>query len=156
MSGNFLSGKNAGLKIFLLLAAILVLIQFVPVEKTNPPILKEPNWDTQKTRNYAVRACFDCHSNETVWPGYASIAPISWFVVGHVMDGRKHLNFSQWKSKSSDKIIEELKEREMPLKSYLLLHPSSKLSDKELSEFIEGMKKTIDYSQDNYNFSPAD
>lgn len=156
MSGKILSGKKIRLKIFFLLAAILVLIQFVPVEKTNPPILKEPNWDTNKTRNYAVRACFDCHSNETVWPGYASIAPISWFVIGHVKDGRKHLNFSEWNSKSSEEIIDELKAREMPLKSYLLLHPSSKLNDTELNEFIEGMKNTIEYSQDDYNLSPAD
>ncbi len=142
--------KNMGRKVLVLLAAILILIQFVPASKTNPPVLREPNWDSQKTRNYAVRVCFDCHSNETVWPFYTKVAPISWFVAGHVNEGREHLNFSEWKAKYGKDIIEELEEKEMPLKSYLLLHPSAKLNDTELTEFIEGLKKTIAYSQNDF------
>ena len=143
-------GKNIGKKVLVLLAAILILIQFIPVQKTNPPLLREPNWDSQKTRNYAVRVCFDCHSNQTVWPFYSKVAPISWFVAGHVNEGRENLNFSEWKAKFGKDIIEELEEKEMPLKSYLLLHPSAKLNDTELTEFIEGLKKTIAYSQNDF------
>ena len=143
-------GKNIGKKVLVLLAAILILIQFIPVQKTNPPLLREPNWDSQKTRNYAVKVCFDCHSNQTVWPFYSKVAPISWFVAGHVNEGRENLNFSEWKAKFGKDIIEELEEKEMPLKSYLLLHPSAKLNDTELTEFIEGLKKTIAYSQNDF------
>jgi hypothetical protein len=143
-------GKNIGKKVLVLLATILILIQFIPVQKTNPPLLREPNWDSQKTRNYAVRVCFDCHSNQTVWPFYSKVAPISWFVAGHVNEGRENLNFSEWKAKFGKDIIEELEEKEMPLKSYLLLHPSAKLNDTELTEFIEGLKKTIAYSQNDF------
>jgi len=142
--------KNMGRNLVVLLAAILILIQFIPVQKTNPPLLREPNWDSQKTRNYAVRVCFDCHSNQTVWPFYSKVAPISWFVAGHVNDGRENLTFSEWKAKFGKDIIEELEEKEMPLKSYLLLHPSAKLNDTELTEFIEGLKKTIAYSQNDF------
>ena len=142
--------KNMGRNLVVLLAAILILIQFIPVQKTNPPLLREPNWDSQKTRNYAVRVCFDCHSNQTVWPFYSKVAPISWFVAGHVNEGRENLNFSEWKAKFGKDIIEELEEEEMPLKSYLILHPSAKLNDTELTEFIEGLKKTIAYSQNDF------
>ena len=56
----------------------LVVIQFVPVERPNPPVLREPNWDSPETRALAQRACFDCHSNETTWPWYSQVAPVSW------------------------------------------------------------------------------
>ena len=82
-----------------LLAIILlgfVAIQFIPVNRTNPPTVREPNWDSAQTRALAKRACFDCHSNETQWPWYANIAPVSWMVADHVIEGRAALNLSEW------------------------------------------------------------
>ena len=73
-------------KIILIIIVVAVggflLIQLVPFgrDHTNPPVVQEPNWDSPATRELAQRACFDCHSNETVWPWYSNIAPVSWLV----------------------------------------------------------------------------
>ena len=82
------------------------------------------------------RSCMDCHSNSTRWPWYSRISPVSWWLADHVKDGRRELNFSEWNTftprrqyRKLEEICEEVKEREMPLKSYLPLHPSAKLSD---------------------------
>ena len=87
--------------IFLGLGIVVVmglLIQVIPYghDHTNPPVVNEPNWDSPQTREITKRACFDCHSNETVWPWYSNIAPVSWLVYRDVSDGREHLNFSEW------------------------------------------------------------
>src|SRR5215831_3235209 len=76
----------------------LVLIQLIPFgrEHTNPPVTQEPAWDSPGTRELAKRACFDCHSNETVWPWYSRVAPVSWLTQRDVNGGRRHVNFSEW------------------------------------------------------------
>jgi len=80
-----------------------VLIQLIPVWllQRNPPVSAEPNWDSPQTRALAKRACFDCHSNETAWPIYGRIAPISWLVTFDALAGRSALNFSEWNSRAS-------------------------------------------------------
>ncbi len=84
---------------FLGVAAIVVVslaIQLVPYgrDHINPPVTSEPKWDSPQTRELAVRACFDCHSNQTIWPWYTSVAPVSWLVQHDVAEGRRSLNFS--------------------------------------------------------------
>ena len=76
----------------------LLLIQLVPYgrDHTNPRVIAEPTWDSAKTRATAVIACFDCHSNETKWPWYSNIAPMSWLVQRDVDEGREHMNLSEW------------------------------------------------------------
>ena len=89
-------------KIILIVVIVAVggflLIQLVPFgrDHTNPPVVQEPKWDSPATRELAKRACFDCHSNETVWPWYSNIAPVSWLVANDTYEGRDHLNFSDW------------------------------------------------------------
>jgi heme-binding protein len=75
-----------------------VVIQIPPFgrDHSNPPVRKEPAWGAPDTRELAVRACFDCHSNQTVWPWYAHVAPTSWLVQRDVDEGRRKLNFSEW------------------------------------------------------------
>jgi len=75
-----------------------VLIQLIPFgrQHTNPPVVREPAWDSPQTRALAKRACFNCHSNETTWPWYSSVAPVSWLTQRDVNGGRSHLNFSEW------------------------------------------------------------
>ena len=75
---------------------VVAAIQVVPYgqDHTNPPIVKEPAWNSASTRQLAKRACFDCHSNETRWPNYARVAPVSWLVERDVQQGREALNFS--------------------------------------------------------------
>jgi mono/diheme cytochrome c family protein len=80
------------------LLVAFVASQLIPVRPrpTNPPVTGEPAWDAPETRVLARQACFDCHSNETAWPAYASIAPVSWLVQHDVDEGRAALNFSEW------------------------------------------------------------
>jgi hypothetical protein len=84
--------------LYVLLAGIIIfgLIQLLPIGKdhTNPPMVSEPNWDSPATRVAAKEHCFQCHSNETVWPWYSNIAPGSWLSYADVVNGRRHFNFS--------------------------------------------------------------
>src|SRR6476661_114190 len=80
------------------LGVVFALMQAVPYGRThsNPAVLGEPAWDSPRTRELAVRACFNCHSNETRWPWYADVAPFSWVVQLDVQNARDTLNFSEW------------------------------------------------------------
>ncbi len=117
------------------LAVALVLAQFVPVDRTNPPVETRVDAPAEVVA-VLERACYDCHSNETVWPAYSRIAPISWFVADHVHEGREDVNYSTWGRYTGEKLAElleetweEVEEGEMPPKSYLLLHSDAQLSD---------------------------
>lgn len=131
------------------IAIILVLIQFVPVTYTNPPIINEPNWDSSETRALASRACFDCHSNETDLPWYSNLAPASWLIYRDINEGREDMNFSEWKmeSKKAEHMAEEIEEvirdGEMPPWFYVPLHPYAKLSDAEKLQLINGLQRTV-------------
>ena len=83
--------------ILISVAGLLLLIQLVPYGRnhTNPPIVKEPDWDQPRTRELAVRACFDCHSNETHWPWYSHVAPVSWLLQWDIDEGRGVVDFSE-------------------------------------------------------------
>lgn len=127
------------------LVLLALLIQLIPVQRTNPPVTKEIQWDSAETHQFARRACYDCHSNETVWPWYAYVAPVSWGVTDHVNHGRGHLNFSEW-DKSNEKtndIIEVVLEDQMPLGNYLPMHPEANFTPTEKAAFIEGLKTTL-------------
>jgi len=135
-------------KIILLLIILFGVIQFIPYgkEHTNPKVVAEPKWDSPKTKEIFMKACGDCHSNETKYPWYSSIAPISWAMAHHIEEGREHFNVSMWghqKKNEGDEAIEEIEEGEMPLKSYLLAHPEARLSDVEKQLLIDGLKKTF-------------
>jgi len=122
---------------------LFVLIQFIPVDRSNPPVVREPNWDSPKTRDYASRACFDCHSNETKWPAYSYVAPVSWLVAGDVKEGREQFNMSNWKPGKSDESAKEVREGDMPMWQYTLMHPEAKFTDAEKNEFIAGLIATF-------------
>lgn len=121
----------------------LIAIQLVPVERTNPPVISEPNWDSPETRALAQRACFDCHSNETAWPWYSQVAPVSWLVADHVIEGRDKFNMSEWPSGEGDEAAETVAEGEMPLFGYVLMHPEAKLTPAETEQLIAGLKATF-------------
>ena len=130
------------------LIVLLVLIQLVPYgkEHPNPKVVSEPEWNTHQTRSLFMRACGDCHSNETKWPWYSNIAPVSWMVSRHVEEGRAHFNVSMWgyqKKNEGDEAVKELKEGEMPLATYVLVHPEARLSREEKGVLIEGLKRTF-------------
>ncbi|MCX6174779.1 MAG: heme-binding domain-containing protein [Ignavibacteriales bacterium] len=118
---------------FVLLILAFIGIQFVEVERTNPPVNADINAPTE-VKNIFKSSCYDCHSNETAWPWYSKIAPISWLIVDDVMDGRKKLNFSEWEKFYSDKrtklkkkILDEINQDEMPKDIYTIMHTNAKL-----------------------------
>lgn len=81
--------KHLGLVGAAAVAGVLVLAvgaQVVPYgrDHTNPPVLAEASWDSPATHDLAARACFDCHSNQTTWPWYSNVAPLSWVVSHHI------------------------------------------------------------------------
>ncbi len=137
-----------GLSIALLVVLVLFgLIQLVPFgrDHTNPPVADELPWDSPQTRGLAQRACFDCHSNETVWPWYSNIAPVSWLVARDVTEGRDEMNFSDWSrtSQRAQKIIREIEEGRMPPSFYLPLHPEARLSADEKAQLIQGFRDSL-------------
>ena len=140
-----------GRVILIAIAAVIVCfgcIQLVPINRTNPPVVQEPDWDSQQTRALAQRACFDCHSNETTWPWYSTVAPVSWYVYFDVVRARRELNFSDWQTGSSgtrqaDRITRNISSGEMPPGNYLMLHPDARLSAAERQQLIDGIKATL-------------
>jgi cytochrome c553 len=130
----------------LALAALFVAIQFAGPEKSNPPVeaartIQANTQITPEVSAIIARACQDCHSHQTRWPLYSYVEPVSWFLVDHVNDGRKHLNFSEWATyepkrmrKKLQEMFEEVEKGAMPLKSYLLLHPEARLSQDDIQQ----------------------
>ena len=128
-------------KIFLALLFIGVMIQFIRPDMAPVPV------DTKHTIQAVLtvppnidatlhRACYDCHSNETRWPWYSQISPVSWWLKGHVNDARQALNFSEFaalpKKKQISKLgdaCDQVKGGDMPLKVYLPMHPAAHLTD---------------------------
>ena len=119
-------------------------LQFIRPERTNSPI---DETRTLQARAHVApqiaaildRSCNDCHSHQTRWPWYSNVAPVSWYVVEHVDEGRGELNFSDWAQYSPDEqqsmlkhICGEVKSGSMPLKSYLRLHPEAALSGEDV------------------------
>lgn len=110
---------------------VLIGIQFIPVERTNPPVQSEVNAPAE-IRAIFKKACYDCHSNETKWVWYTKVAPSSFLAVKDVNDGRKHLNFSEWdinkEIKVKGEIWDEIREEQMPPWQYKIFHNETKLS----------------------------
>lgn len=129
------------------LAGVLVVIQAIPYGRAhdNPPVSAEPPWDSTLTRELTVRACYDCHSNETVWPWYTNVAPVSWLTTRDVEEGRRKLNFSEWGrgDQEYDESAETIEEGEMPPVYYGWAHASARLTDGEKQQLIEGLGATF-------------
>ena len=129
------------------LALVLVAVQLVPYgrDHTNPAGRLEPRWDRAETRALAVRACYDCHSNETVWPWYTHVAPLSWLAQKDVDEGRRKLNFSEWgrPQKEAREAASTVRKREMPPWLYVPLHPDARLSAEETRLLVAGLEATL-------------
>lgn len=131
-----------------LLVVAFVVLQLVPVQRDNPPVVSEPNWDTPETRALADRACFDCHSNETEWPVYAYVAPFSWTVARDVQAGRRVINFSDWEhvrgeGRSPGEMAEAISGGYMPPANYVQWNPEAELTSDERQQLIDGLRATI-------------
>jgi hypothetical protein len=128
--------------------ALFVLIQAVPYGRShsNPPVLAEPKWDSPATRALAVRACYDCHSNQTKWRWYSNIAPVSWLVQRDVDGGRSQFNFSEWnklQDVSIGDIVDSIHGGSMPPWFYTLVHSNASLTSAEQDALIKGLQATF-------------
>jgi hypothetical protein len=131
----------------LIMVVLFGLVQFVPYgrDHTNPPVVSEPKWDSPATRELTKTACFDCHSNETVWPWYSSIAPGSWLIYRDVVDGRRRLNFSDWTSRprNAGEITGMISEGEMPPFQYTIIHKNAILDAAQKQALIQGLTNSL-------------
>lgn len=128
----------------LVAVVLFVALQLIPVSRPNPTVAPERSVYAAlavpaDVKAVLDRSCRDCHTNETSWPSYAYVAPISWLVARHVKEGRSELNLSDWaaydRAKATKKlfeICEEVREGKMPLRPYLLTHEKAKLSRQEI------------------------
>jgi hypothetical protein len=128
--------------------AVLGAIQLVPYGwwHENPPVLQDAPWPDAETEALARDACYSCHSNETNWPVYSYIAPMSWTVRSDVERGRDEFNFSDWAEYGgdADKAAEAIAEGSMPPSRYTLLHPDAKLSDEEAAQLVAVLESLDD------------
>lgn len=135
-------------KILISSLILLAAIQFVPYGKdhVNPQVIAEPQWDSLETKALFMRACGDCHSHETKWPWYSSVAPSSWLVASDVHEGRQHFNASAWDHQKTNKgkeAVKELREGEMPPLAYLSAHPEARLGEQEKAALLSGLSSTF-------------
>jgi hypothetical protein len=130
------------------LAIILIGIQFVPFGRPAPcpPTVREPRWDSPRTRELAVRACYDCHSNESRYPWYSYVAPVSWLVNKDIVEARGQVNFSEWDrvQRGAGEAMQVIEKGEMPLPIYLPLHPEARLSPEDRQALINGLRATLE------------
>ena len=136
-------------KVIILLIVILIGIQFITIDKTNPPTDMEKDFITiaNPPADMGImikESCYDCHSHHTKYPWYSNIAPVSWLLKEHVNNGRNHLNFSVWsdykeskKDHKIDECIEMIESGEMPMKGYVLLHEEANLTDVQKQAMID-------------------
>ena len=139
---------------------VIALIQFIPVDRVNKPVDKKVDFVHvfQTPRNVTEilqKACYDCHSNETVYPDYAYVAPISWSIKNHINEGRKHLNFSEWgtfnkdlKKSMLENSARSIKDYSMPFPGYIAQHPRANLTKAErvlLVNYFEDLVKSGNY-----------
>jgi hypothetical protein len=143
---------------FLILLVTLIVIQFIRPEKNNTPGIGKNDISTiypmpDSVHTILKTSCYDCHSNNTSYPWYSRIQPVTWWLNNHIQDGKKELNFSEFASyrigrqyRKLDEVNKEVKENEMPLESYLWIHKGAKLSDQQkltLAAWATAIRDTI-------------
>ncbi|WP_196892423.1 heme-binding domain-containing protein [Aureivirga marina] len=133
-------------KILLFIVAVLVIIQFFrPDKNTSNEVSINKITDVPPHIEQILKtSCYDCHSNNTVYPWYSNIAPVSWIIANHVNDGKKHVNFDEWKTYNDNQrkhnihdLEEVIMENSMPMSSYTILHKNAVLSDKDKKDLLE-------------------
>ena len=153
-------------KILLALLAVFVIIQFVRPEKNESDdqlnAVAKKYEVPMEVEDILKVACYDCHSNNTRYPWYASVQPAAWWLADHVKDGKRHLNLSDFVTRpialqnhKLEEIVEQVEKKEMPLASYtyLGLHKEANLTDEQRQTLINWAKAQMDTLKAQY---PAD
>jgi hypothetical protein len=132
----------------LVLGAAFVAIQLVPYgwRHPNPPVLADAPWPTPESERIARSSCYSCHSNETDWPLYSYVAPMSWLVRSDVEAGRDELNFSDWGEDAgeADDAIETILEGSMPPDRYTVIHRDARLTEAEKDQLVQALTEIGD------------
>lgn len=138
----------------------IALIQFIPVDRVNKPVDQKVDFvrllqTPGNVKEILKKACYDCHSNETVYPDYAYFAPISWSIKNHINEGREHFNFSEWGTLNQDlkksmleNAAQSIKDYSMPFPAYITQHPDANLTKAErvlLVNYFEDLEKSGNY-----------
>ena len=134
--------------VFIIVAVVLIGIQLVGFETTNPNVLADIQ-TPMEIKTILKNSCYDCHSNETKWPWYSKVAPISWYIIYDVNEGREALNFSDWDKLTTDKqyklvgkIVQEIDEDEMPPSLYSIMHSSARLGIEKKGELKKWLQQS--------------
>ena len=143
-------------KILLILLALFLIVQFIPsdlpeVKMDNPNDLMVNNDLPEDIEQLLKSSCYDCHSNETVYPWYSYVAPVSFLISKDTREGRLELNFSNWetldkieKAEMLDEIAEEVEEGEMPMKIYPITHPEARLSEDQRQLIVDWAEESAE------------
>jgi mono/diheme cytochrome c family protein len=137
--------KKALIIIVIVGFALFVLMQFVPIDRQNPPTTSEPNWSSPEARALVLKNCGQCHSNNTEWPWYSYIAPASWLIKFDVVRGRNQFNFSDWNNNPGyvGDLAEAIQSGRMPPIQYTLFHPDAKLDAQGKQALIDALTSSL-------------
>ena len=152
--------KKGVKRALLLLLIAVILIQFIHPEKniSDPAALQLNDigklYRVPESVNHILKvSCYDCHSNNTVYPWYSKIQPVAWWLNDHIVEGKKEINFSEFATyrigrqyRKLDEVIKELKQDEMPLSSYTLIHRNAILNPKQkltITNWAAAIRDTI-------------
>ncbi len=148
-------------KIIFGLLIVFVLLQFIPIDRTTPEFVANQDFiiNMQPPVHIAAMikdACYDCHSYQTKYPWYSLVAPASWWLQGHINEGREHLNFSTWvinseKEELMEECAEEILEGEMPLHSYtwMGLHPKARFTKVQRQQLVAWFNQNREGEKNN-------
>ena len=143
-------------KLLIIVIVLLVAIQFITIDKTNPPIDMSKDFislinSPSELGTVIKSSCYDCHSHHTKYPWYSNVAPISWLIKDHINNGRNHLNFSTWADYSEKKkdhkleeCIEMIKSGEMPMNGYVMLHDEAEITHEQKMKLISWFSELRD------------
>jgi cbb3-type cytochrome oxidase cytochrome c subunit len=143
-------------KISLVIVALLFIIQLFRIDKSVQPVEESKDFITSASVNTEIAntlktSCYDCHSNQPIYPWYTNIAPVSWWIKHHINEGSHHLNFSIWgeysdkrKHHKLEECIEMIEEGEMPMYSYTLMHKEAKLTDEQKMQLVSFFKAQME------------
>lgn len=127
---------------------VLAAIQLVPYgrDHSNPPVVQTAPWPDERAAEVFAQSCAACHSNETDWPWYSHVAPMSWLVHRDVVEGRDEMNVSRWDDDAgeADDAIEVIADGSMPPLRYVLAHPSARLTDEEARILVDALRQMDD------------
>lgn len=138
------------------LIVVLLGIQLIRPDRTNPTIDPGQTVDSyvplpDDIRSILTKACYDCHSHQTIWPWYSQVAPVSWLVARDVREGRQHLNFSSWGTYTNKRMSEklsqiagEVEEGSMPMRPYVWLHREADLTGEEKRRLVSWAEEEAD------------